>query len=162
MCCFHYFSLAPPRRRFIIVFHSSMFSTQFVSKASVSHDEETSTSDWQWETKHWRWFDEWKKLFFAQYSRVGIFFLLNLGKIKKNFSLLLILNKFIFIKKLNSKNLSEKKFKKFLRNNTFWFAPPFVSILTSFQLRKSERKSESGERKKCWYPVSMDTKEKHI
>lgn len=31
MCCFHYFSLAPPRRRFIIVFHSSMFSTQFFS-----------------------------------------------------------------------------------------------------------------------------------
>lgn len=25
MCCFHYFSLAPPRRRFIIVLHSSMF-----------------------------------------------------------------------------------------------------------------------------------------
>lgn len=36
----------------------------------------------------------------------------------------------------------------FLSRNTFWFAPPFVSILTSSQRsRKNERKSEGEERK---------------
>lgn len=46
MCCFHYFSLAPPRRRFIIVLHSSMFSDSIFQSENVSPDEsETSEID---------------------------------------------------------------------------------------------------------------------
>lgn len=62
MCCFHYSSLAPPRRRFIIVLHSSMFSLIqfFRANVNVAWRVKHQHWDWHWETKHWRWCDEWK------------------------------------------------------------------------------------------------------
>jgi hypothetical protein len=71
---------------------------------------------------------------------------------------------------VSSRNRSETWInrRRIFLSHRIWFAPPFVSILTSFQTsREGKKTSERNEtqiwrrrEKKCWYPVSMDTRKK--
>lgn len=98
MCCFHYFSLAPPRRRFIIVsdslvnvFLPSLESNFFCfshrrAKSNVSRSDESASAS---TTKHWRDVDvmnEWKKSGIFKWTGNSY------NLIKLNFSLTSLIN----------------------------------------------------------------------
>lgn len=160
MCCFHYFSLAPPRRRFIIVLHSSMFFPLTNSFECVAVTRETSTFG---EGKPGidngsrRNIDEtlmWWVKFYEKLLKLR-----NLMKSRNQINCKTFTNLNIFrLNRFIKNEIAEKWFHNentrnmriFFLRSTFWFAPPFVSILTSFQESSSKKRRTEGKNTQIW------------
>lgn len=179
MCCFHYFSLAPPRRRFIIVLHSSMFFPLTNSFECVAVTRETSTfgeGKLGIDNGSRRNIDETLMWWVKFHEK--LFKLRNLMKSQnqincKTFTNLNIFRLNRFIKKWNrTKIISQRKHSK---HENFLLALHILicsSFCVNFDIFSGEQQQKKANRrkkhanlkrrreKKCWYPVSMDTRRK--